>query len=108
MRVIATKRLRDYAAEHGDAESALTFLEKIFENATWHNLRQVRKYRKDAGLVAVRSGRSLQAFNVHENLYRLIVHIHFDTQQIYIREFLTRDEYESGEWKHRNKELIDE
>jgi mRNA-degrading endonuclease HigB of HigAB toxin-antitoxin module len=38
----------------------------------------------------------------------LIVHINFDTQQIYIREFLTRDEYESGEWKHRNKELIDE
>jgi mRNA-degrading endonuclease HigB of HigAB toxin-antitoxin module len=102
MRIIASKRLRQYAKDHPDAKAALLYLEALFENATWRNINEVRRYRKDADLVPVKSGRVLQVFNVRENYYRLIVHIHFDRQQIYIRDFLTHKEYASGKWKERH------
>jgi mRNA interferase HigB len=102
MRIIASKRLRQYAQNHPDAKAALLYLEALFENATWRNINEVRRYRKDADLVTVKSGRILQVFNVRANYYRLIVHIHFNKRQIYIREFLTHKEYATGKWKERH------
>jgi mRNA interferase HigB len=102
MHIVATKRLREYAEAHPDAEAPLVFLERLFQAATWKDINEVRHYRKDADLVTVSSGRVLQVFNVRQNYYRLIVHIHFDSQTIFIREFLTHKEYESGKWKERN------
>jgi len=102
MHIVATKRLREYAEAHPDAEAPLVFLERLFQAATWKDINEVRHYRKDADLVTVSSGRVLQFFNVRQNYYRLIVHIHFDSQTIFIREFLTHKEYEAGKWKERN------
>jgi mRNA interferase HigB len=88
--------------KHTDAAAALTYLESLFAHASWNDINEVRQQRKDADLVEVKSGRIVQVFNVCRNDYRLVVHIHFDRQRIFIREFMTHDEYARGDWKKRN------
>jgi mRNA interferase HigB len=102
MQIIATRRLRRYARKHPDAAAALCFLEALFGKAKWQNVDEVRKDRKDCDLAPVNSGRILQVFNVRQDYYRLIVHIHFNRQKIFIREFMTHKEYQLGNWKKRN------
>jgi mRNA interferase HigB len=102
MHIIAAKRLRRYATKHPDAAAALYFLEALFEKAKWQNINDVRKDRKDCDLVEVSTGRILQVFNVRRDYYRLVVHIHFNRQKVFIREFMTHKEYDRGDWKKRN------
>jgi mRNA interferase HigB len=102
VQIIAIKRLRKYAKKHPDAAAALTYLEALFRKAKWKDINEVRKQRKDCDLAPVNSGRILQVFNVREDYYRLIVHIHFNRQKIFIREFMTHKEYDREDWKKRN------
>jgi mRNA interferase HigB len=102
MHIISEKRLREYMRKHADAAKALVYLENLFAHATWNDINEVRQQRKDADLVEVNSGRTVQVFNVCKNDYRLVVHIHFNKQRVFIREFMTHNEYASGEWKKRN------
>lgn len=99
MRIIAKKRLRRYTRVHPDAAAALTLLENQFEKAKWKSMAEVQQTRKDSDSVKADSGRILQVFNVRQNFYRLICHIHFNKQRIYIREFLTHREYDRGSGK---------
>jgi mRNA-degrading endonuclease HigB of HigAB toxin-antitoxin module len=101
MRIIAISRLREYAEAHPEARAALTFLESLFEANSWNNFNELRQFKNDVDQVSVASGRILQVFNVADG-YRLVVHIHFKTHLVYIREFMTHDEYMLGKWKGRN------
>jgi mRNA interferase HigB len=102
MAITVIGRLREYAQEHPDAAAALLYLEELFKRAEWKNLLDVRKDRKDADPVTVNSGRTVTVFNVRGDYYRLIVHIHYDRQRIFIRDFLTHKEYTKGTWKETN------
>jgi mRNA interferase HigB len=43
----------------------------------------------------------LAIFNIRHNRYRLIVRMQFETQRVYIKEFLTHAEYDNGAWKNK-------
>lgn len=42
----------------------------------------------------------LTVFNIGGNKYRLITAIHFNRQKIYVRNVLTHQEYDRGDWKN--------
>jgi mRNA interferase HigB len=41
----------------------------------------------------------LTVFNVGGNKYRLIAFVHYIRQIVYIKDILTHEEYDQGEWK---------
>ena len=94
MRVIAKSRLMELARAYGDCESQVIHWYHIASKATWHNLSEVRQVFRHADLVGDKT-----VFNIKGNDYRLIVHILYTTQTIYIRDLLTHAEYDKGTWK---------
>lgn len=94
MRVIAKRRLFDLAAEYGDCANQVNAWYHIASKAAWHSLSEVRQTYSQADLVGDKT-----VFNIKGNDYRLIVHIQYKTQTIYIRHLLTHAEYDKGNWK---------
>lgn len=94
MRVIAKRRLFDLAAEYGDCVNPVNAWYHIASKAAWHSLNEVRQTYPQADLVGDKA-----VFNIKGNDYRLIVHIQYKTQTIYIRHLLTHAEYDKGNWK---------
>ncbi len=43
----------------------------------------------------------LTVFNIGGNKYRLIVTIHYNRHKVYIRNILTHEEYDRGDWKQK-------
>lgn len=96
MRIIAKKRLEDFAGQHANCASALNAWHHVALAATWTNLSDVRQTYPTADAVGNKT-----VFNIKGNNYRLITAIHYNTGIIYIRELLTHAEYDKGEWKTR-------
>ncbi len=48
------------------------------------------------------SGNTVTIFKVKGNSYRLMVAIHYNAQRIYVRDFMTHEEYNSQAWKKRH------
>jgi len=96
VRIIAKKRLDEYAQQHADCASALNSWYRIAAEAQWAHLDAVRKTYASADAVGNKT-----VFNIKGNRYRLITAIHYDKGRIFIREFLTHAEYDKGDWKAR-------
>lgn len=94
MRVIAKSRLLELARTYGNCERQVLEWHHIASKATWRNLSEVRQTFRHADLVGDKT-----IFNIKGNDYRLIVHINYTTQTIYIRYLLTHAEYDKGTWK---------
>jgi mRNA interferase HigB len=102
MRVIKPSTLKDYYTEHADAEGWLKAWLLIATKAQWQNLQEIRETYKKTDAAKAESGCIVTIFNVKGNNYRLIVAIHYNTQRIYIRDFMTHEEYNSQRWKKRH------
>ena len=96
MRIIARKRLREYAARHADCGGALDAWYQVARAASWKSFADVRRDHPHADLVGNRT-----VFNIKGNSYRLITAIHYNGGRVYIREILTHAEYDRGDWKER-------
>lgn len=94
LRVIAKRRLMELAAEYGDCVEQVKAWHYLASKATWHNLSDVRQTFRHADIVGDKT-----VFNIKGNDYRLIVHILYTAQTIYIRNLLTHEEYDKGAWK---------
>ena len=94
MRIIAKSRLMTLAAAHGDCADQVVAWYNIASKATWHNLAEVRQTFRLADLVGEKT-----VFNIKGNDCRLIVHIRYDQGIIYVKDLLTRAEYDKGSWK---------
>lgn len=90
MRVIARGTLRDFWTRHPDAEQALEAWYHEAKNAQWKNGADVKKKYGTASLV----GRNRVVFNIGGNKYRLIVHVNYAFQKIFIRFVGTHAEYD--------------
>jgi mRNA interferase HigB len=101
MRIIKRARLREFWARYPEAEGALESWMKLAKAAAWRSLVDVRHSYPSADGVLVKGGRVATVFNIHGNRYRLITVIHYNRGIVYIRDFLTHDEYDRGKWKER-------
>ena len=94
MHLISRKALREFWAEHPDAESALKAWAVVVEHADWENFAQLREVYPRADQV-----RRFTVFDIGGNKYRLIAVIHYNRSKVYVRHVLTHAEYDMGKWK---------
>lgn len=99
MRIITSRRLREYAKAFPGAAVALVRWELVTLAARWGTLVDVRHVFPHADQVTVRSGRTVVIFNISGNKFRLITAIHFDKQRVYILLCLPHAEYSRDDWK---------
>jgi len=94
MKIISNKALRDFAADHPQAETPLQGWRRVIEKnrfANWSELKAVFNTVDRVGELAV--------FDISGNKYRLIAYIRFERQIVYIKAVLTHREYDKGAWK---------
>jgi mRNA interferase HigB len=91
--VITRKRLREFAAQHAAAGSALDTWFKVADKATWKTFADVRQTYRSADVVG-----GYIVFNVKDDI-RLITTIDFTWGKVFIKHVLTHAEYERGRWK---------
>src|SRR5438067_1064379 len=96
MHVISRKRLREFWAEHPDAEGPLSEWFRVASRAEWRKFAEVRAYHPAADLVE-----GFVVFNIAGNKYRLIIDIYYEDQVILVRRVLTHKDYDKGHWKVR-------
>jgi mRNA interferase HigB len=96
MHVISAKKLRQAWTTHRDAEKALRAWLRLTERAEWKNIAEVRRVFSHADPVD-----DFTVFNIGGNKYRLIVAIHYNRGKVYVRHFLTHEEYDLDKWKER-------
>ena len=94
MHVISMKKLREFWSQHPDAEAPLRSWHKIAKHEAWRQFAEVRSFFPHADPV----GR-LTVFNIGGNKYRLVVHIIYECQEVYVKHVLTHREYDRGGWK---------
>ena len=94
MKIISNSALRAFAAQHPQAQGPLQGWRRVIEKNrfdTWAALK--------AAFNTVDKVGDLVVFNVGGNKYRLVAHIRFEKQIVYIKAVLTHTEYDRGGWK---------
>jgi mRNA interferase HigB len=99
MHVISRKRLREFVQQHPDTSEPLEKWYRVFREAEWQNLQDVRRVYPHADAVTVASQNAVTVFNICGNKYRLIAAIHYNRQRIYVLRLLSHAEYSKGFWK---------
>ena len=94
MRIISRSMIRQFEQRHPEAASALDHWYRIMKSAEVHSFAELRDIFSSADMVG-----KFTVFNIGGNKYRLIAHIHFNTNTLYIRHVLTHDEYQKDRWK---------
>jgi len=90
MRVIAEKTLRLFWKQRADARGALEAWLEHLKRVEWNTPADLqRDYGNDAVLPDNRA-----VFNIKGNKYRLVAHIHYKSQILYIRFIGTHAEYD--------------
>src|SRR5688500_14583550 len=95
MHVIARPRLRAFASEYPDAAAWLDGWWAVARRATWRHLADVRRSYNATDVFG-----HCTIFDVRGNKYRLIAHIDYSAQLVFVRAVLTHAEYDRGGWKH--------
>lgn len=90
MRIIARKTLKSFWEKHPDSEEALTAWFRIAEDADWAKPSDVKTTLRSASIL--KDGRVV--FNIHGNVYRLVVWINYEYRVIYIRFVGTHTQYD--------------
>ena len=96
MHVISFRRLREFFADHADAEAPLRRWFKIADKARWLDFAEFKASCPSADRVG-----HLIVINVGGNKYRVIVEVFFRDQVVLIRRVLTHREYDTEEWKRQ-------
>lgn len=94
MRIISRKALRTYWEKHPESEEVLNDWFRKAKRFEAKNLPELRKTFPSADAVG-----DCVAFNVGGNNYRVIVHLDYDLQIIWIRAVLSHAGYNKEEWK---------
>lgn len=94
MRVISKPRLRSFWERHADAERPLESWYRVARKAKWRQIADVRMMYPQADIV----GRCV-VFNIGGNKYRLITHMNYRRQIVYVLFVFTHKQYDEEEWK---------
>ena len=95
MHIISRKALTEFSQKHSNARVPLDAWYRVAKSAKWKHLEEVKQIYAKAEAVG-----SFTVFNIRSNDYRLIVHIDYESQVIYIKYVLTHSEYDKGDWKN--------
>jgi mRNA interferase HigB len=98
VRIITTKRLREYAQLHPSVATTLDHWEELVRRSRFDNLVELRRALPSADQVEVASGKTVTIFNIKDH-YRLVTAIHYNHQIVYILLFLTHSNYDKPHWK---------
>ncbi|MDD2897839.1 MAG: type II toxin-antitoxin system HigB family toxin [Desulfuromonadaceae bacterium] len=91
MRVIAKKILREFWAQHPDAEDALNAWHSEAEKAAWQNPAEIKDQYRSASII--KDNRVV--FNICGNKYRLVVKISYKNSIVFIRFIGTHKQYDA-------------
>jgi len=91
MRVIAKKILKDFWEKYGDSAEPLKTWYKEASKAGWSTPTDIKDEYPKASIL--KGGRVV--FNICGNKYRLIVHINYIRQWVFIRFIGTHNEYDN-------------
>ncbi|KYC39377.1 addiction module toxin RelE [Scytonema hofmannii PCC 7110] len=91
MRIIARSTLRSFWEKHPDAEQALKAWYDEASRAKWSYPTDIKSIYRNASIIA----NNRVVFNIKGNDYRLIVHIRYDIEIIFIRFIGTHKEYDN-------------
>lgn len=94
MKLISNKALRDFAAEHPDADGPLQAFRRTVEKGSFANFAELKGAFSTVDKVGDKC-----VFNIGGNKYRLIAWLHFEAQRCYVKAVLTHREYDKGAWK---------
>jgi mRNA interferase HigB len=94
MRVISRKKLREFWADHPEAEAPLQQWYLTAKHADWENFGSVRATYGSADQV-----NQFVVFNVGGNKFRVIAFIDYERRKLFVRQPLTHEEYDKGKWK---------
>ena len=94
MQVIHWSRARKFIQEHPGSEKPLKQWKKAVQEVQWTNFPDVRSTFNTADWV---DGKIV--FDIKGNDYRLIAIASFEGGKLYIRQVLTHEEYDQGQWK---------
>lgn len=94
MKLISNKALREFAAEHADADSPLRAFRQKVEKGEFSSFAALR-----AAFPGVDKVGDLFVFNIGGNKYRLIASVAFSVQTLWVKAVLTHNEYDKGAWK---------
>jgi mRNA interferase HigB len=89
MRIVSEKKLKDCWQEHAEAQGALEAWRDFVKRAEWTSPADVQA---DFGADSVLPD-SRACFNIKGKKYRVVVHIHYKSQIVFIRFLGTHDEY---------------
>ena len=101
MHVISKVKLRDFWAEHPDAEPALNAWWRVAQKAEWRIPNDVRDNLRSADHI----DGELFVFNIHGNAYRLVVTLDFEHGNAYIYGVYTHKDYDRLDLKAIAKRL---
>lgn len=90
MRIISKKALREFWETHPDAKPALQAWYEDALRVEWRTPVDVKNTYGNASIIAA----NRVVFNIKGNDYRLVVKIHYDRGQIYIRFVGTHRDYD--------------
>lgn len=89
MRVVARSTLEKYLEEHAEARDQFNAWYDYVKHANWHTPADVQNdFGEDAVLPSNRA-----VFNIKGKKYRIVVHIHYVSQIVFIRFVGTHAEY---------------
>jgi mRNA interferase HigB len=94
VKIISNSALRAFAAEHPQAQGPLQGWRRVIEKNRFDTCAALK-----AAFNTVDKVGDLVVFNVGGNKVRLIAHIRFEKQIVYIKAVLTHTEYDRGAWK---------
>jgi len=92
--VISKARLREFWIHHPQAEVALVAWYKVATHAEWKSIVEVRTAYPHADAVG-----ALTVFNIGGNDFRLVTHMRYEWQTVFIRWIGTHAEYSKGRWR---------
>ena len=101
VRIIKASTVTGYEKKFPKARQWLGAWVLVVKSSSWSSIADVRKTYRSADRATGASGKPLVIFDVG-NHYRLIVAIHFDSQRVYIRDFMTHESYNDQKWKRRH------
>lgn len=94
MRIISRKALREYAENHPVAEEVLFDWYRKMKGISPTNFAELRQTFPSADIFG-----DCVVFNVGGNNYRIITHLDYRGQRVFIRFVLSHAEYSKDKWK---------
>ena len=94
MKLISNRALREFVEIHPLATEPLKGWRQVIEKNAFPNWAELKR-----SFVTIDKVGDKTVFNVGGNKYRIIAHVRFGRQIVYIKAVLTHEEYDKDKWK---------